>query len=734
MTLITLNTNIERHYLQHEDDVQPVLVEEPIGWKDNSNQGLSRSKDSDEFISKSAKQIKFIGKGRDYIKTIESIYGTRAKIRYIIVKENPEDSYDFYKDIYFLDLKTFKDKSGQIEVKANEGGMASVIKNRKGHKVEFDRETTIDGKEIQKIPTRKLLLSGRRIFLRSILKEEGVSFQMRNGSKQDSRVFLQTAIPLKVLSRSHEEIKDVYADEFSQQKTKNPNFGSIGLVFFLSAERDKNIDLEYNIDLLLKRTSYRGKERDGNVTINLVVYQNSADLNLKERIEIYNLQNPHSVTSKRIQIQGNKYLELKKGDSLSIEILSHARLGTGLPYYSWGRFDWDVENSNCTINLSEDSEVKPSYTDVVQIHELLEKEVEIISGKEKSFYSELFGRKELGYENDGEFSGITVSNGLWIRGFDSKEDKKPSISFKEIFDSLNACCGVGMMIEKIGFNERLRIENLDFFYMPYVTMELPFVVSEVDISPAIDFMYSSYEFGYKKGGDGYEEATGIGEYNGKASYSNILDHIDRNLSVLSDIRADSSMPEFARRKHKSTHPLDDTRYDMDNVFIDALESETDILIERKWQHDFDKQPEGIYDPDSATNLRFTPSKMRDRRKLFLASSLYHHQDSDIRFISSNCNSNLKTESSGAISKENGEKKVSEYGRPRFKPYWVKFTHPVSYSMSKRLRSKVIIEGKERYVFYGILKYRVSENVFKYGYLFEVKEKGKGEWKVLMANR
>ncbi|CAL2055967.1 hypothetical protein [Tenacibaculum sp. 190524A05c] len=734
MALVTLNTNIEKHYLQHEDDIQPVLVEEPIGWKDNTNQGLSRSKNSDEFISKSAKQIKFIGKGREYIKTSESIYGTKAKIRYIVVRENPEDSYDFFKDVYFLDLKTFKDKSGQIEVKADEGGMALVIKNRKNQKVEYDRETTIDGDSIEKLSTRKLLLAGRRIFLRSILKEEAAKFQLRNGSKFDTRIYLQTPIPVKILSRSHSELKDVYADEFNQQKTKTPNIGSVGLVFFLSAERDKDITVEYDVDFLLKRTTYRGKERGGGLTIDLVVYKDSTDFNLKERIQLYNLENPHSVTSKRIQIQGSQFLELKKGDSVSLEILSHARLGTGFANYSWGRFDWDVEDSNCTINLSEDSEIKPSYTDVVRVHELIDKEVEILTGRRNSFYSELFGRKDLGYEQDGEFSGLTVTNGLWIRGFDSKEDKKPSISLKQIQESLNACCGIGSMIERNGFKERLRIEGLDFFYIPHVTLELPFVVTEIEVTPAIDFLYSNYEFGYKKGGDGYEEATGIGEYNGKASYSNILDHVERNLSVLSEIRGDSSMPEFARRKHKTTHPLDDTRYDMDNVFIDALESETDVLIERKWQHDFDKQPEGIYDPDSATNLRFTPSKMRDRRKLFLASSLYHHQNSSIRFTSSNCNSNLITLSNGIESNEKGDKKVSDYGKPRFKPYWVKFTHPVSYSISKRLRSKVIIDGKERYVFYGMIRYRVAENVYQYGYLFEVKEKGKGEWKVLLANR
>lgn len=735
MSLITLNTNRESHYLQYEGDKKPVLIEEPIGWKNNPNQGIKRSKDSNEFISKEAKDVRFIKKGRDYILNTEKIHGSQAKIRYIIVKENPEDSMDFYKDIYFLNLYKYKDKNGILSIKIDEGGLAKTLKAKESLKIEYDRDTDIHGNSIEKLSTRNLLLGGRKIFLRSLLKEENADFTVRDGSKHGGHYYLQTAIPVKVVTPSHEEVSDTYSDEHNQRRSSNPNVGLAGLCFFLIADRDKRLNIDLDLDFWLRRTNYRGNERYGRVRVNLVVYKDGTEFNLKERIELYNLENPHSVITKKIAYAGSHTLDLNKDDSVSLELLTDARMGSGFPAYGWGRWNWDITESNTIINISEDSEITPSQTKVVRIPELIDKEVEIITGKKGLFYSELFGRKDLGYEKDGEFAGLTITNGLWIRGFDSKDDKKPSISMKDTVSSLNATCAVGTMIERIGFKERYRVEGLDFFYIPQVTLELPNIVEDLEIVPAVDFIYGKYKFGYQKGGDGYEEATGIGEYNGQAEYSNVLTDIERELSVLSVVRGDPSMPEFTRRKHKSTHPQEDTRYDLDNVFIDAKEGDSDVMVERKYQDDFESAPTGIYDPDSATNLRFTPARMRDRRKLFLASSLFQYPDSYIRYMSSNCNSNLCSKANGEpILKENGDIQVKTYGKPRFQMYWATFTHIVSFETSKKLRSKIVINGKERYVFYGIVKFKVAANKYKYGYLFEVKENGKGQWKVLLANR
>lgn len=120
MSLITLNRDIEQHYLQYEGDSKPKLIEEPKGWKSADKQ-ITRSKDDNEFISKNAKDVRFFGVGREYILQTIKLYGEKAKIRYTIVKENPTNSFDFYQDVYFLDLIKFKDKKGVLSVKIEEG-------------------------------------------------------------------------------------------------------------------------------------------------------------------------------------------------------------------------------------------------------------------------------------------------------------------------------------------------------------------------------------------------------------------------------------------------------------------------------------------------------------------------------------------------------------------------------------------------------------------------------------
>ncbi len=406
-------------------------------------------------------------------------------------------------------------------------------------------------------------------------------------------------------------------------------------------------------------------------------------------------------------------------------------MGNGFPSYGWGRWNWDIEKSNTIINLSEESEVEGSQTKVVQGLEFLDRHLEIITGKKGMVYSEALGRKDLGYQENGIASSLAVANGWWIRRFESSLDRKLASSFTDSAKSVNAMFGLDYMIEKVGNEERVRFEPLEFFYNPSITITLPNVVKDLEITKAKEFMYSSYEFGYEKGGSDYEEATGIKEYNGKIEYFNELD-TEKKLSKLSKIRGDSSGPEFARRQSKLTHPEKDTRYDDDLFAFITKNGNTDVLLERKWQDDFDEPPTGIYDPDSATNLIITPARMMERRPFWIAGALHQYQNSYIRYASANCNSNLQTKKNGKYLKENGDVKVSDYGSSLLTMYWAKFTHHVDFELSKKLREKTIINGEEVYNFLGMVEFRVAANTFRHGWLFEVKESGKGEFKVLLA--
>jgi hypothetical protein len=201
---------------------------------------------------------------------------------------------------------------------------------------------------------------------------------------------------------------------------------------------------------------------------------------------------------------------------------------------------------------------------------------------------------------------------------------------------------------------------------------------------------------------------------------------------LSAIRGDT--PEFPRRKPKETHPEEDTQYDNDLfAFLTKKGDSDEVYEERKHADDFDEEPTGIFDPDSATNLLITPAQMRKKRAFWIAGALHQYPDSHVRYASANCNPNLRTVKGGRVLKENEDVKVYEIGNSLATMYWGKFNHPIDFELSKKLRSKTVIDGEEIYNFLGLVRFKVSANSYRHGWMFEVKEDGnKSEFKVLMA--
>lgn len=733
MSLITLNNDLEQHYLQHEEDSKALLVEEPQGWKD-SDKSLKRSSDTNEFISKNAKNVKFYGKGRDYILTVDRIYGPKAKIRYTIVKQNPHDSYDFYKDVYFLDLKEYKDKDGIVSIKIDEGGLAKLLKAKQSEKVEIERTTSLEGESISELTTKKLRLDGRKILLNSILEADDSPFITAHsshvglGGKTITRII---PFPLKVITKSHDEIGTPTEPYIIDKGEDNNSTGAH--CFYLLNQNKKDVELLIDISFWIRPVSISNPYDNEKIQLVLTILKDGVDFNLKERQILIDVPNPASIKNPTKLTYNNKInLTLEVDESISLEFLTEVKLGNT---FNSGIWYWLFYECSGGVKFIEGSERPGTQTKVVLAHELIDRQLEIITGQKGLLYSDYLGRKDIGYEVDGLASRIAVSSGWWVRQFESIEDKKFTNSLKDGISSFNAMWCLSAMVEKFGFKERYRVEDLSFFYNPNITVTLPYVVEDYETSYAKDFMYSSYLFGYEKGGSNYEEATGIGEYNGQIESVNELDTFEKKLSVLSKIRGDASAAEFARRKSKFTHPQEDTRYDNDLIAFDTKKGDTDVLLERKWADDFKESPTGIYSPETATNLRISPGRMRERRKFFLTGSLWHYPDSYIRYTNSNCNEKLNTKLiDGSEIIENGDVKVKDLGRAKFKPYWATFTHEVDYHLSKKLRSKTIINGKEIYNFYGLVEFRISENTFKYGYLFEVKESGKGKFKVLLANK
>ncbi len=717
-----------------------MIIEEPIGWQ-NDEKEYSRNKDYHGVVAKFSNTLQFIGNGSDFILFIDSIYGINAEIKLTKYEKHPLT--DQWTTVYngYLDLSTLGTDDGKLSIKFNSGGLEQALKARESTDVEIDRITTIDGLPLPELSTQTVLLEGRRIFLKSEWDSDPVSTWTMLGVRSDAGNTrrLSSSYPLKNVTKSHEQ-----AHSIIQGAEGNENIGTAGMMFFALADRTRVLDISIS-EMSFKPLFTNNDWQWAVFSICLTVYKDGPDFNVKNRYYIFNANDGQifGIHNTVVNVQPfRQIITLLEGESLGVDVFIQADLAGG----SNRRFYVTVTDMKGKMKIEEDSFFEQSTAKFVLAHELADRLVAINTNKTGAMYSEFLGRTDIGYAEDGPGALTGNTHGFWVRGFDKipiPSEGPPKIenlfkplttSFKDFMASYSSVWNMGMGIETIGRKERVRLEPLSYFYNFNVTIKLPNQVEKVKRLRASEYYYSSLEFGYEQGGD-YQEAMGLDEYNARTSFTTIINRVDNTYSQVSKYRADSYGKEFARRKPKLLFSTEDTSYD-DSVFMmDLKKDEQGIFKERKWQDDFNIAPKGIFSPETATNLRFSPLNMLFRHGWVVAAGLIKYPTDYIRYGSSVANSSLKTRLSGRNEyAENGNIINSELDKARFKPEWVEFEHVCDFDVMRQVEGTSKILGKEIRNFYGLVEFINEENEKEKGFLFNLKPNGRGQWKLLTANR
>ena len=434
----------------------------------------------------------------------------------------------------------------------------------------------------------------------------------------------------------------------------------------------------------------------------------------------------------------NGYLLLKLDQTIEIPLAANENLaliifsdvfrnGTGVPSGQVRYYPDPIK-----INISEDSTYPDTPVKAVLFHEVGDKLLQIITGQ-KCFYSEYFGRTNIGYTKTGEFANVAISLGFWIRQF---FDEKLQFSLADYLETANAIFNTGYCIEIINSKETLVLEDLKYFFQEQIGIILPNQVTNVKREVAKEFYNSSIEIGYEKpdGDNLYEEAMGLDEYNGKRGFTQPITRVDTTFKKISKARADRYGIEFARRKPQENFPEQDTRYDSSAFLFDLIDQFGQQFRERFSNDDFVAAPTGVYSPETATNLRITPFRNLERHGWFFGSGLQKYPDKKIRFSNSTLNSNLTTQKSGEPPRsESGDILISELDKPRFVPEWVTFEHPVDFAVNEMVYGKTDVMGRLIPNFYFKVQDINEYGQKEYGYLFELEPDKEGKWKVLTVN-
>ncbi len=726
-------------YILSSKGMESIVIKEPIGWKEDGKK-IAKNKGYDGLFTNFSNNLKFTGISKAFIEVVDEIGGVNAKIRLVKDEKNPKT--DKWERSYNgnLDLMTKVIENGKLSIKFNSSSLEKLIKSRESEQLELERLDTIDGLPIEPLKINKLALNGRKIFLKSLL-EVNVTDRVSDGFRRkasDGYNESQLGIPVSINYKSDEYVHSILKNQFEHAGTITQ--GQPSSLFYAVNDRTKTLKLNISVKCKIKPVSISASNII--LRVDLVKYGGGEDYNLISRTPLYTVPNPYNMNNHIVDLNYKENIELQAGESLGLVWFGSGHFRGGL--FAPNDYMYiDFEDTEAKINIDEDSYFKKTQANVLLPFEVCNRLIQIITGRTDALYSEALGRTDLGYEKDGEASLIGVTHGHWVRGFEKGDElyKPFTTSLKDFLTSYLAIKGLAMGIEKIGFRERIRIEKKEFFYNRNITVKLGkeingkfeyIQVSNEKITKVPSLYYSSVEVGYEKGGS-YDEIMGLFEYNAKSTYT--LSIIQKNvLKLISKYRADSTATEISRRKQKSDYPTTDTTYDKDIMLLDLKRGVTEVFEQRTWQDDFEKEPTGTYDPDSATNLRLTPFSILINNSLTISAGLTKYPNEYVRYASSTGNTNLTTQLKGGLEySEKGNIKNNQLTKARFVPEKLKFEYPVNFELMQKIYGTTVVLGKKIPNMYGLFAFKSENGEIKKGYLDNLKPNDKGNWEFIKYN-
>jgi len=634
-----MSLNISQPYeliqytLNHESLTEPLIIEEPIGWKDDL-MNIKRSDKNFTTVTKYSTNLEFFGIGENAITEIYKNYGLEAEI--ILIKKIQDPLVQEFKTRYYAILDGYSYARGNDKVKIStlESRLTRELKGYNSEKIEINRTTSMTGVEIPELETKRVNIIGKDLLLVSKFGVRLDQEELRTDHSGSDKIYY-TTFPMDLYADSHVDAADVTNYKIQNLNNNLPTNGSTQNMFWSVSEEDVILD-KFRVDLKLNYTDFGQNQMS---RVNLVLYLlKFKDVSptggstqyeyVSRELLAYGLnsnggsQGESNMVSKTIEYNNTFYnFAINKGESYALAVFQESQDGKDLLL--------DMEKIDVEI-------VSNSYEDGTQCDCILPMDLfthlaRIMSGRTDAVVvSNYFGRKDLGYEEDGEGAYIGITSGFLARGF---RDKPLTTSWKDAMESYGAVLNVSYVVEKIGFKEFIRIEPTDYFFTGKRTVfENPVASNKLILKPKPELSYKGIEIGYQKGGEEYEEVDSIDEFNGKMNWVTPLAGAETVFTKLSKYRADSVGLIFAIRKPVKSFPTEDTSYDNDIFLLDMKLAEIGgVLEQRVWQDDFTIIPDGLYSPSTATNLRLCPSEMFKRHERYLGACLNLYKDKKITF-------------------------------------------------------------------------------------------------------
>ncbi|WP_438423139.1 hypothetical protein [Aquimarina macrocephali] len=687
--------------------------ESPLFWHDIPK-SMERGKKRLSFITKYIDKIIFVKEGSDYLRRYFDLHAPNGHIEFRVEVKNP------YTDVFEVDyqeeinMKQYEDYQEKFTVQVVSGGLDEEIDSQLSEKFELDRTTfkdgaftkpaDINGNQITDLNYEKLVVTGRRLFNRTLLEnKEGFTHIAENepGLGTITTSFISDH---NIIYDSDDLVRPVIGvDGFRKVTFAGQWVLSEGQYFYGKNDRRKNLKITFSgTSKAFFRTGankelihYLVRAKEGNPGEYLGAQ--SAQIIISE---FTGIQSEYTY-NKTINIT------LEKDEVLAFVTFVTAAAGAAT--------DYTVDEKNCSIFIEEDSEFPPTTNNALTFHEALHRTTEVILGNRNQFRSDYF--------KDGPYKDLLIASGKMIRNLPKlDEDRKPLEQLESITTSLKdllsvkgyLCTGYGVEIH--GGKKMLVVEELKHFFRNTVKIHLGEVYDyKESFNP--DYAWRSADFGNEKAGT-YEEQFGLFETNAKNVYGFPTNTMESTFDGLSKLRSDLIAVELLRRKNYEIAPTEDTSYDKENFLLDSI-PENGAYRLRKWQDDLQEQPKKVYDPDSAGNFRLTPLQSLLRWGWFFGASLHKFADKFIRYSSTTGFSGMITKYANVPNRsEDGNLPINELEYARMTAVKVNCKAKLTYELKKQIEGSFEVNGRDIPNIYCLASYTYKSGETQYGWVLK----------------
>jgi hypothetical protein len=709
--------------LQYEDQTALVLDKAPKGWADDELK-IVRNTKYHGITTQFTNGLKFSGEAKDYIESAYAKGGINANLyltKYTLRKNRDYISLSFtansvdslaWEERYrgLADFKTKQVKDNELEVKFNSDELEEIIKSYEGDEFELNRKFSVDvdssyssaGEgDLTYFSQQRCFLPGRNIeTVGSAVNSQNSYTYFSNNADRDWAIVVPTEFVTKGFDR-HVEVSATALkrdDGLSAQALfcYNDSLNHLEETSLSINVYVNNMNLDWNVST---------DHLEGFIAIQEYEFTGGDYKKIQNIDGTYGYilsGQPSFDVAQPISFSGSLDIPMGISNKTGYSVEFKIRRKDGQPHGLGLGINFHIPTDGYKITLTETSKYNDSRSNYKfsHINDIGSRLLEIMTGKTHKFYSKFLGRdksnhpsivtgvpplyQDYDYAETGLAGEVAVIHGFAIRNFSEHQALYKSIttSFKNYITTLQSQFNVGLGVENSRYGQRVRVEELEYFYRDEIAIKLPLQATNISRKIDPNMFVSSASFGSEKGGD-YELGIGLDEPNVKASYTIPLKKTSKKYTKVNKYRSDDVGLEQVRRNPQFLAPLEDDSSDSHIWLLDMKGGnlgEDYIYDQLHWTDVLAEEPTGITQPDSYRSWRFTPKRSLLRHGWVLRGGMEvaSMMGKRISVSSGNSNINLTTrynEESFPVS-EKSSIFVRDLDRARVLPEIIKITHPL----------------------------------------------------------